>query len=105
MNSEVSGRASIITDVTTGNQRVGRFGWKAQQATLLAFAGDAYLNEMGITSRFFPYENAPNGNMELLAKFDTVADPEDEVDPETGRSDIDAFADFMRLLDLRRRCP
>jgi CxxC motif-containing protein (DUF1111 family) len=36
--------------------------------------------------------------MALLAKFDTVADPEDEVDPETGRGDIDSFADFMRLL-------
>ena len=33
---------------------MGRFGWKAQQATLLAFAGDAYRNEMGITNRFFP---------------------------------------------------
>jgi CxxC motif-containing protein (DUF1111 family) len=98
MSSEVSGRASMITDVTTGALRVGRFGWKAQQATLLAFSADAYLNEMGITSRFFPNENAPNGNMQLLAKFDTVADPEDEVDSETGKSDIDIFADFMRLL-------
>jgi CxxC motif-containing protein (DUF1111 family) len=96
--TEVRGRAAIITDVTTGAVRVGRFGWKAQQATLLAFAGDAYLNEMGITDRFFPNENAPNGNMALLAKFDLVADPEDQVDPATGRSDIDKFADFMRLL-------
>jgi len=96
--TEVNGRASIITDVTTGALRVGRFGWKGQQATLLAFAGDAYLNEMGITNRFFPDENAPNGSMTLLAKFDKVADPEDEVDATTGRSDIDSFADFMRLL-------
>src|SRR4029078_4324615 len=32
--------------------RIGRFGWKAQQASLLSFAGDAYLNEMGITNKF-----------------------------------------------------
>ncbi len=96
--SEVSGRASMIVDVATGETRVGRFGWKAQQATLLAFAGDAYLNEMGITNRYFPTENAPNGNQALLAQYDQVADPEDPVDPATGRSDIDAFADFMRML-------
>jgi CxxC motif-containing protein (DUF1111 family) len=94
----ISGRASIITDVATGRTRVGRFGWKAQQATLLAFAGDAYLNEMGITNRLFPQENPPNGNAALLAQYDTVADPEDVVDPVTGKADIDVFADFMRLL-------
>jgi CxxC motif-containing protein (DUF1111 family) len=94
----VSGRASIVLDVTTGQQRVGRFGWKAQQATLLVFSGDAYLNEVGITSRFFPHENAPNGDTNLLALADTVADPEDEIDPETGKADIDTFADYMRFL-------
>jgi CxxC motif-containing protein (DUF1111 family) len=94
----VLGRAALIEDVVSGETRVGRFGWKAQQATLLAFAGDAYLNEMGITNRFFPTENAPNGNQELLADFDHVADPEDTIDPTTGKADIDKFADFMRFL-------
>jgi CxxC motif-containing protein (DUF1111 family) len=101
----VTGRVSEITDVTTGLPRVGRFGWKAQQATLLAFAGDAYLNEMGITSRFFPVENAPNGTTNLLQIFDAIADPEDAVDPATGRSDIDAAADFMRFLGPPPRLP
>jgi CxxC motif-containing protein (DUF1111 family) len=94
----VSGRVSIVADVATGQTRVGRFGWKAQQATLLTFAGDAYLNEVGITNRLFPVENAPNGNAALLAQYDLVADPEDAVDPATGKADIDHFADFMRLL-------
>jgi CxxC motif-containing protein (DUF1111 family) len=94
----VHGRPSLVTDVASGEQRVGRFGWKAQQATLLAFSGDAYLNEMGITNRLFPDENAPNGKADVLAQFDTVSDIEDEVDPITGRGDIDALADFQRLL-------
>jgi CxxC motif-containing protein (DUF1111 family) len=93
----VLGRASIVDDVTTNEERVGRFGWKAQQATLLAFAGDAYLNEMGITNRYFPTENAPNGNEQLLEEFDHVADPEDVPDA-TGKADIDRFTDFMRYL-------
>ncbi len=93
----IKGRAATITDIASGLTRVGRFGWKAQHATLLSFSGDAYNNEMGITNRLFPVENAPNGNTALLKRFDRVADPEDTVDA-TGRSDIDANADFMRLL-------
>ena len=49
----VSGRAAIVTDRGTGERRVGRFGWKAQHATLLAFSADAYRNEMGITNDLF----------------------------------------------------
>jgi CxxC motif-containing protein (DUF1111 family) len=94
----VLGRVALIQDVSTGQMRVGRFGWKAQHATLLSFAADAYLNEMGITNRFFPTENAPNGDLEKLAQFDHTADPEDVVDPATGKSDIDLAADFMRFL-------
>jgi CxxC motif-containing protein (DUF1111 family) len=94
----VRGRVSRVLDVASGQMRVGRFGWKAQQATLLAFAGDAYLNEMGITSRLFPTENAPNGNAAFLGLFDRVADPEDTVDPADGKADVDRLAEFMRWL-------
>ena len=94
----IFGRPSMVVDIVTGQTRVGRFGWKAQQATLLAFSGDAYLNEIGITSRLFPQENAPNGNTDLLQKFDKVPDPEDVVDPATGKAGIDHFTDFMRFL-------
>lgn len=94
----ILGRAAMVTDVSTGKSMVGRFGWKAQQATLLAFAGDAYLNEIGITNRLFPTENAPNGNTMLLKKLDTVSDPEDTFDQSTGKAGIDRLADYMRLL-------
>ncbi len=94
----VTGRAAMVQDVATGQTRVGRFGWKSQVATLLTFAGDAYLNEVGITNRLFPKENAPNGNEALLATVDHIDDPEDTTDPVTGKADIDLFADYMRFL-------
>lgn len=94
----IAGKVSVVQDVVSGQNRIGRFGWKAQQATLLAFSGDAYVNEMGITNRFFPEENAPNGNAALLARFDRVADVEDQVSAVDGKGDIDRAADFMRLL-------
>jgi CxxC motif-containing protein (DUF1111 family) len=89
---EQAGRVNRITDIASGALRVGRFGWKDQQATLDAFSGDAYLNEMGITSRLFPVDNAPNGNAAKLAACDTVKDPEDKDE------DVTAFAHFMRFL-------
>lgn len=93
----VRGRAAVVTDVASGRSRVGRFGWKAQHATLLSFAADAYLNEMGVTNRFFPHENAPNGRSDLIAPY-VKPGVEDAPDPATGRGDVDALADFMRLL-------
>lgn len=101
----VKGRAAMVQDVATGRTRVGRFGWKAQQAHLLSFAGDAYVNEMGVTNRLFPTENAPNGDVQRLAQLDAVADPEDVADPTTGKADIDRAADFMRLLGPPPRGP
>src|SRR5262245_13896735 len=90
---EQAGRVNRVLDVASGNQqRVGRFGWKDQQATLLSFSGDAYLNEMGVTSKFFPNENAPNGDMTKLKACDKTPDPEDKDD------DVTLFANFMRLL-------
>lgn len=94
----IAGKVSVVKDVVSGENRIGRFGWKAQQATVLAFSGDAYLNEMGITNRFFPEENAPNGNEALLAQFDRVAGIEDVTDPVDGRTGVDRVADFMRFL-------
>lgn len=92
----VLGKAALVTDVTTGQTRVGRLGWKCQQPSLLAFAADAYLNEMGVTNRFFPSENAPNGKADVLARTDLVADPEDA--PATGLADFERVANFMRFL-------
>ena len=52
----VRGRAAIVMDLATGQPKVGRFGWKAQHATLVAFVADAFRNEMGIPSVLFPEE-------------------------------------------------
>ena len=70
-----------------GQTAVGRFGWKDQHASLLSFAADAYLNEMGITNRLQPDE--------VTNLCNTVAEPNDQPGSD-GLSDIDHFARFMR---------
>lgn len=94
----VSGRAAIIVDVASGERRVGRFGWKAQHATLLTFSGDAYTNEMGITNDLFPKETINGIDQTRMRYCDPFPDPEDRADPRTGRRAIDNFAAFMRFL-------
>lgn len=94
----VRGRASIVVDVATGARRVGRFGWKAQQATLLAFSGDAYRNEMGITNDLFPAEYAYGVSDADMRTCDAARDPEDRRDPLTRRRGIDNFESFMKFL-------
>src|ERR1700730_1807715 len=70
-----------------GQMGVGRFGWKNQHASLLSFAGDAYLNEMGITNRLQPNE--------VTNLCNAASEPNDT--PGTDAlSDIDHFARFLR---------
>ena len=86
-----AGVPSLVTEIRTGATRVGRFGWKCQVPTLHQFSGDAYLNEMGVTSAEFPNESCPQGNCAVLA-FDPVPTLNND------GSDVDRFTDFMTLL-------
>ncbi len=70
-----------------GQMAVGRFGWKDQHASLLSFAADAYLNEMGVTNRL--------QTDEVTKLCNTVSEPNDTPGPD-GLSDIDHFARFIR---------
>jgi CxxC motif-containing protein (DUF1111 family) len=70
-----------------GETRVGRFGWKNQHSSLLSFSGDAYLNEMGITTVLFPDE--------VTTLCNTAQEPNDQPGPD-GLSDVDRFARFIR---------
>ena len=82
-------------------ERLGRFGWKCQEASLVNFSAGAYLNEMGITNPLHPTENTSNGRD--VSQFDQVPDPEDKVDPKDADNndhpfgdDVKAFTRFLR---------
>jgi len=87
-----------IDEAANGSTRVGRFGWKNQHASLVSFAADAYLNEMGITSPLQPLENTSDGKS--VAAFDSPPDPED-----VGGVDVAEFAKFMRATKVPPRNP
>lgn len=105
----VSGKAHMVEPFEfPGEQRVGRFGWKAQVATVLTFSADASLNEMGLTNRFLQEENDPNGIFPPeLEDCDTVPDPEDH--PGLGGTEgvefIDTVTDFQRFVAAPPQTP
>ena len=92
-----------------GPDRIGRFGWKDQHASLLAFAADAYLNEMGITNSLQKSEvtsicnppvttSIPNNDPTKITEPNSLPDPTDN-----NLEDIDHFASFMRSLKAPAR--
>jgi CxxC motif-containing protein (DUF1111 family) len=104
LTPQTAGRINIINDVFADGQapqaRAGRFGWKCQHSTLFAFCGDAYLNEMGITTPLFPNEICPQdpaqGRLVNCALLATSPDP--NVPNEPDNDDLTQFTQFITLL-------
>jgi len=88
-------------NVNGNDGTITRFGWKAQNKSLLMFAGEAYNVETGVTNELFPNERETDPNCQFNNQ------PEDKVDLITINnsgspasdysSDIVNFAEFSRL--------
>jgi len=98
-NSHLSGNVNL-----SGNDgTITRFGWKAQNKSLLMFSGEAYNVEMGITNQLFPQERdetpgclfnaTPDDTLNFSSAAPSAGSPNTAV-----LSDIESFANFMRLL-------
>ena len=98
-NSHLSGNVNRSANDGT----ITRFGWKAQNKSLLMFAAEAYNVEMGISNQLFPQERdetpsclftpTPNDTLNF-----TTASPSSPTTNPAVISDIEAFANFMRML-------
>ena len=96
-NAHLSGNVNRSANDGT----ITRFGWKAQNKSLLMFAGEAYNVEMGISNQLFPQERdetpsclftaTPNDTLNFTTSSTAASNP-------AVLSDIEAFANFMRLL-------
>jgi CxxC motif-containing protein (DUF1111 family) len=94
----IHGQANLSGN--TGN--VTRFGWKAQNASLMIFAGEAYNVEMGVTNEVFPVKrnvlNNPGCQLNPLPEdFPNTTDQSNGVSLMSGiLDDVSNFAEFMR---------
>ena len=53
----IAGRINFVWDHTKAKKVPGRFGWKAEQPTVLGQIATAFVEDMGITSSVMPKEN------------------------------------------------
>jgi CxxC motif-containing protein (DUF1111 family) len=98
-NAHLSGNANRSANDGT----ITRFGWKAQNKSLIMFASEAYNVEMGISNQLFPQERdetpaclftaTPNDTLNFTTAPTGAATSNPAV-----ISDIEAFANFMRML-------
>jgi CxxC motif-containing protein (DUF1111 family) len=75
---------------------ISRFGWKAQNQSLLLFSGEAYNVEMGITNELFQSERQHNAGCDTTVPNDTQDLAAS--DALTGTTAIQNFANFQRFL-------
>jgi hypothetical protein len=84
---------------TNGNDgRITRFGWKAQNVSLLVFAGEAYNVEMGITNENFQTERDLNPTCQTATVPNSIIGQNSLLTPNDVLSDIEKFAVHMRFL-------
>ena len=81
---------------------ITRFGWKAQNKSLLIFSGEAYNVEMGVTNDAFPNERETDPSCQFNATPESttnLVNATKSASPASDYSqDIVNFADFMRML-------
>jgi CxxC motif-containing protein (DUF1111 family) len=97
-NFTAAGRTVTGQTNNNGNDgTIARFGWKAQNKSLLVFSGEAYNVEMGISNEVFQTERDET----TVCQFADVPNDTTHMNAATafeGISDVEKFAIFMRLL-------
>jgi len=95
---------SAVANHSANDGTITRFGWKAQNKSLLIFAAEAYNVEMGVTNMLFPQERdyTPgciyNATPEDATNFTPKGAGSTAAPYYAVLSDIEAFANFMRML-------
>jgi hypothetical protein len=83
---------------TSGNDcTITRFGWKAQNKSLVIFSGEAYNVEQGITSELFSQEREETPGCQFATVPNDTTNP-DAATPAEALSGPEKFAAFMRFL-------
>ena len=73
----ISGKPNYVWDVAAQRYTLGRFGWKANQPTLLQQVAAAYNDDMGITTSLFMVENSAGQSQ--LTEHSATPEVSDEI--------------------------
>ncbi|MEQ6119684.1 di-heme oxidoredictase family protein [Reichenbachiella sp. MALMAid0571] len=92
-NDGISGKPNYVWNVEKQSKTIGRFGWKANQPTVLQQSAGALNGDIGITSRLFPDENCVKGCDDLA----------NGGEPEIDDDDLDKIALYSSTLAVPAR--
>ncbi len=74
----ISGKPNRVYNVVSKKTELGRFGWKANQPTIMQQTAAAFLGDIGITSSLFPNENLTPAQAALYPNIPNGGTPEIE---------------------------
>jgi CxxC motif-containing protein (DUF1111 family) len=63
----IKGKVNRVWDAVAQTTSIGRFGWKANVASLAHQTAGAFNGDIGITSKYFPQEECTNAQADCLA--------------------------------------
>jgi CxxC motif-containing protein (DUF1111 family) len=89
----IKGKANYVWDAATNSRQLGRFGWKANTASILTQVATAFNQDMGITSSLLPVESSFG-----QAQYDGLKD-----DPEIPDSLLNAVKFYAQTLGVPAR--
>lgn len=93
----ISGRPNLLVD-HLGHPAIGRFGWKANVASVAEQAAGAAVGDIGLTTSFFPKQNCPDVQTSCREALS-------ESDPELSDSFFDRLVTYARLLAVPKARP
>jgi CxxC motif-containing protein (DUF1111 family) len=89
----ITGKANYVFDVTTKTMKLGRFGWKANTASIITQVVTAFNQDMGLTSSILPVESSFG-----QAQYDNLHD-----DPELPDTVVNAVKFYAQTLSVPAR--
>ncbi len=93
----IGGRVSGEVNSNGNDGTIARFGWKAQNKSLLLFSGEAYNVEMGITNEIFQTERNESPGCQFARTPNDIVNA-NATTPVDALSGIEKFAIFQRFL-------
>ena len=96
-NDGISGRANNTYDIESGALKLGKYGWKANAATLKQQVTSAFHGDMGLTSVLLPIDNCPSPQQDCLD------DPKDESEFEVSNRQLERITFYQATLAVPNR--
>lgn len=92
----ISGRANRVWNAVENKKSIGRFGWKANQPSLMQQDAGAALGDIGLTTHLNPNENCPNAQDKCRAAPHGGS-------PELGKEHLDKLVFYTQTLAVPAR--